>query len=321
MKDSIRTSILRAAEAIGRAEDLVAVGHVNPDGDALGSALGLALAARRAGVDAVASFGGPLLVGRAFDFLDQSPLVPASDVPPAPDVLVVFDAASRDRIGDLAPVADAAGTVVVVDHHVTNDGFGDIRVVDPEAGASAQLGYYLIRELGWPVDGAVGEALLTGIVTDTGRFQYSSTDGSILRVAAELVEAGVRPELLGQHLYESAPYGYLKVSAAVLGRSRLDSELRFVWSAAFTADLREAGVGWEDCDGLIDDLRIVREADVAALLKEVDGGFKVSLRSRGRIDVGAIAAAHGGGGHHNAAGFTAAAECDAVVELVRAHLR
>ena len=323
MREAIRVPILQAAEVISSARRLVAVGHVNPDGDALGSALALAHAARRAGIEAVASFGGPFRVPESLSFLDLAPLVPPADVPETPDVMVVFDAASPQRIGELAGHAERAGTVVVVDHHVTSDGgFGDVRVIDPDSGASAELAFYLIRALGWEIDEIVGAALLTGIVTDTGRFQYSSTDPSILRVAAELVEAGVRPEVLGQHLFESAPYGYLKVSSAVLGRARLEPGLRLVWSAAFASDLEDAGVGWEDCDGLIDDLRIAREADVAALLKQVEGGFKVSLRSRGRVDVGAIAAAHGGGGHHNAAGFTAASDdVDAVVELLRARLR
>ncbi len=321
MTSTTTEAIRRAADVVAGATDLVVVGHVNPDGDALGSAVGLALAARRRALPAVAAFGGDVHIPEAFGFLDLSVVVPAAEVPPHPDVLVVVDVASRDRLGDLAHLVESARAVVVVDHHVTNDGFGDVEVIDPAAGASAQLVYHLIRAAGWAVDEAVGTALLAGIVTDTGRFQYSSTDPDILRVAADLVELGVRPETIGQHLFESAPYGYLRVSAAVLGRSRLEADLRFVWSVAYRRDLEDAGVGWEDCDGLIDDLRIAREADVAALIKEIDGGFKVSLRSRGRVDVGAIAAAHGGGGHHNAAGFDASDDEGAVIALVREHLR
>jgi phosphoesterase RecJ-like protein len=320
VKEAIRAPIRQAAEAIAGAADLVVVGHVNPDGDALGSSLALALSARRIGMPAVVSFGGGFVVPGMFRFLDLAPLVAPADLPEAPDVMVVFDAASPDRLADLAATAAAARLVVVVDHHASNSGFGDVQVIDPTAGASAQLAYHLIRQLGWPIDRAIGTALLTGIVTDTGRFQYSSTDPDIHRVAADLLEAGVRPEVLGQNLFESVPYGYLQVSSRVLGRSRLEPESRLVWSVAFDADLEAAGVGWEDCDGLIDDLRIAREADVAALLKQVAGGYKVSLRSRGRVDVGSIAAAHGGGGHHNAAGFTASGEPDEVIARVRAAL-
>jgi phosphoesterase RecJ-like protein len=320
VKEAIRAPIRRAAEAIAGAGHITAVGHVNPDGDALGSSLALALSARRTGLPAVASFGGDFVVPDVFRFLDLAPLVPPAELPDPPDVMVVFDVASPDRLGGLATAAAAARLVVVVDHHASNSGFGDVQVIDPEAGASAQLAYHLIRELGWPIDRAVGDALLTGIVTDTGRFQYSATDPDIHRVAADLLEAGVRPEVLGQHLFESVPYGYLQVSSRVLGRSRLEPDAGLVWSVALEADLEAAGVGWEDCDGLIDDLRIVREAEVAALLKEVAGGYKVSLRSRGGVDVGSIAAANGGGGHHNAAGFTAAGRPDEVIARVRSAL-
>jgi phosphoesterase RecJ-like protein len=158
-------------------------------------------------------------------------------------------------------------------------------------------------------------------VSDTGRFQYSSTDGEVLRVAAALVDTGVRPDEIGQGLYEAAPFGYLKASGAVLGRARLEPDLALVWSVLYEDDLHSAGIGPEDVDLLIDDLRIAREAQVALLVKETPDGWKVSLRSRGRVDVGAIAVHFGGGGHHNAAGFEMPGDLDDVVEAVRGRLR
>jgi phosphoesterase RecJ-like protein len=320
MRDSIREPIRRAAEAIAAADELAVTCHVNPDGDALGSAIGFALAARSVGKSAVVSFGGRFAVPESYDFLDLAPLVTPDRFPADADVAVVFDVAGADRLGGLADRIETAGTVIVVDHHVTNDGFGDIAVIDPEAGASAQLAYYLIRELGWEIDASVAIALLTGIVTDTGRYQYSSTDGEVLRVAANLLDAGVRPEVIGQRVYESVPFGYLAVASAVLGRAVLDAERSLVWSVVYAADLQSAGVDPTDTDQLIDDLRVAREADVAALLKEVDEGFKVSLRSRGGTDVGSLAASFGGGGHHNAAGFTAQGGVDEIVAAVEDRL-
>jgi len=152
MKDSIRGPIREAAEAIAAANTLAVTCHVNPDGDALGSALGFARAARAAGKQAVVSFGGRFVVPESYEFLDLGPLVAPDEFPDDADVAVVFDVAAPDRLGGLAGRVTQAGTVVVVDHHVTNGGFGDIAVVDPEAAASAQLAWYLIRELGWPVD-------------------------------------------------------------------------------------------------------------------------------------------------------------------------
>lgn len=315
MKESIRKAIRRAAEALAPAPELALACHVSPDGDALGSMLGLARAAAAAGKRVVASFGSPFVVPAQYDFLDLALLVPPQEFPSAPEAMVVLDVADPGRLGDLAGPASRAGTLVVVDHHATNSGFGNVAVIDPEAAATAELVYHLIRRLGWPLDRETATALLAGIVSDTGRFQYSSTAPGVLRVAARLVAAGARPEEIGRHLYESRPFGCLQVVAAVLGRARLEDGL--LWSVLYAADSAAAGVGPEDLDMLIDDLRVAREAEVTVLIKEVSGGWKVSLRSRGRVDVGALAASCGGGGHHNASGFNAEGNLDAVLTVVR----
>lgn len=321
MKDLPR-SLKRAAEAIAGADSLAISCHVSPDGDALGSALGLALAARNAGRSAVVSFGSPFRVPGSLAFLDTSPLVPPEEFPTAPDCMVVFDAGSADRLGELAANAAAARVLIVVDHHKsTSGGFGDILVVDPAAAASAQLTVALLDTLGWEIDAGVARCLLTGIVTDTGRFQYSATTGEVMRTASRLIDAGVRPEEIGQAVFESVPFGYLKVAATMLQRATLEPDLGLVWSWVEQGDLDSAGVAWADVDGLIDDLRIAREAGVAALLKDTTQGWKVSLRSRGAVDVGAIAEARAGGGHHNASGFTMPGERAAVVDAIRAALR
>jgi nanoRNase/pAp phosphatase (c-di-AMP/oligoRNAs hydrolase) len=319
MKQAIRESIRRAAEVVASAGEVALACHVSPDGDALGSMLGLAHAARGAGKRVTASFGSPFAVAAQYEFLGLGPLVPPEKFPAAPEVMVVLDVASADRLGELAGPASRAGALVVLDHHLTNPGFGHVAVVDPSAAATAQLVYHLLRRLAWPIDRPVATALLTGLVSDTGRFQYSSTDASVLRIAARLVEAGARPEEIGQSVYEWLPFGYLQVSGAVLSRARLEDGL--VWSVLFRADHARAGVGPEDLDLLIDGLRIAREAEVAVLLREVEGGWKVSLRSRGAVDVGAVAAACGGGGHHNAAGFNTGGDPEAVLAAIRERLR
>jgi phosphoesterase RecJ-like protein len=312
----------RAVAALSSAESFVVSGHIGPDGDALGSALAFAHAARLAGKEAVVAFGGEFVMPPSYSFLDTSPLVDLSEVPSSPEAVVVFDVGVSSRVGDLAAHAANAGTLVIVDHHPNpEEGWGDIQVIDTNAGAAAQLCTVLIRALGWTIDETVGRCLLTGIVTDTGRFQYSSTDGEIMRIAADLLDVGVRPEMIGQAIYESVPFGYLKVSSAVLGRAVLDEDLGFIWSVVYQSDLEEAGVGVEDIDGLIDDLRIARESGAALLLKETDQGFKGSMRSRGVVDVGAVAASEGGGGHRNAAGFTSGDSVDVIVDRIRALLR
>ncbi len=319
--EEILAGLDKAASVIAAADTIVATCHIGPDGDALGSALALALSARDQGKLAVATFGGPFVVADHFAFLDVSTLVPPSEVPAAPDVVVSFDAGSADRLGEVAATLDTASCVIVIDHHASNTGFGDINVNDAGAGASAQLCFYLLERLGWPLTPASATALLAGVVTDTGRFQYSNTSADVLRVAADLVEAGARPEEIGQNVYESVPFGYLRVESTVLARAVLEAERRFIWSVLLQEDMADNGIGIEDTDPLIDAVRVAREADVAALAKEQpDGSTKVSLRSRGRVDVGAIAESLGGGGHHNAAGFTHPGRPEYEIDEVRKRL-
>jgi phosphoesterase RecJ-like protein len=300
--ESLRT----AAEALGAAQRIVTIGHIHPDGDALGSAVALAIAAGEAGKDSWVTFGEPFSIPDQFRYLDVGRVVAPADVPEDIDVVVACDTANAQRLGSALAVAQRAGTLIVVDHHVSNGGFGDVLAIDPSAAATAQLVYHLIVDhLGWPLSEPAATALYTGLVTDTGRFQYSATTPEVHEVAAALLAAGVDPDSVGRHIYGEAPFGYLSVAGAVLTRARLEPDKRLIWSTVFQDDLDSAGIGPDDIDGLIDLVRLAAEAEVACLLKEAGPGvLKASLRSRGAVDVNAVAARFGGGGHHNAAGFT-----------------
>jgi phosphoesterase RecJ-like protein len=306
------------AEALAAASTIGAVGHVRPDGDALGSVVGLVLAARAAGKDAVASFGEPFVIGEEFAFLDLEVLVPPSQFPKGLDLAIVCDTSARDRVGSVVGRVESAATVGVIDHHRSNGGFGDVTVIDPDAAATTQLVYRVLRLLEWPVTPQVATALYTGLVTDTGRFQYSSTTPEVHTIAAELIEAGAVPATVGQSLFEEAPFGYYGVVAAVLGRAVLEADIGLVWSVLSEKDVAEAKIPPTATDGLIDLVRMATEAGVACLLKEAAPGVvKGSLRSRGVVNVAAIAEALGGGGHHNAAGFTVEGTPEQAIAKVR----
>ena len=315
-------ALAEAARALEAARSIVAIGHVNPDGDALGSALALAIAARGAGKQAWATFGEPLSLPDQYRYLDLGTLAAAADLPETVDVAVACDTANPERLGSALAIAQRAGTVIVVDHHVSNAGFGDVAVVDATAAATAQLVYRLLsEELGWKLDVSAATALYTGLVTDTGRFQYSATTPAVHDVAGALLAAGADPDEVARHIYGEAPFGYLRVAGAALARAQLDVDRRLVWTVVYQSDLAEAGIGYEDTDGLIDLVRLAVEAEVACVLKETESGvLKASLRSRGDVDVNRIAGAFGGGGHHNAAGFTAGGGVDDVIAGVRERL-
>lgn len=312
-----------ASRVIAGAEDLALACHVGPDGDALGSMMGLAHGAASAGKNVVASFGTPFVVPGNLSFLPTVGLVPPDEFPANPAVMVVFDAGSADRLGELSVNAEAAGTLIVLDHHITNSGFGDIAIVDGDAAATAEIVADLIGLLGWPITPQIATCLHTAIVTDTGRFQYRATKPSTLKLAAGLVAAGADTDLIGQEVYDSAPFGYLKVAAAALSRVELDSDAGVVSTFVTFEDLEDAGVDWGDIDNLVNTMRLPVEADVSILAKVFEKGrVKLSLRSRGGTDVGHIAAELGGGGHRFAAGMTLEASpkdaIEKVVDLVRA---
>ncbi|NNC91383.1 MAG: bifunctional oligoribonuclease/PAP phosphatase NrnA [Acidimicrobiia bacterium] len=312
--------LAQAAAALAPVAEIAVSCHVKPDGDALGSAVGFARAAAAAGKAVVVSFGEPYELPDYFSLLALDLLVPPGEFPAAPEMMVTFDAADRSRLGSLAAASEAAGTLIVVDHHVTNAGFGHINLIDGQAAASAIIAYDLIRRLDWPLDEEAALALLLGVVTDTGRFQYSNTSSRTFRVAADLVEAGAHPEAIGQMVYEHAPFGFLAVAGAVQQRAVLEPEISLVWSELRAADIDAAGITAVETEGLIDYIRIAREVDVAILFTEVPEGTKASLRSRAQVDVGELAAAFGGGGHARAAGFTVAGPASEAVARVREYL-
>lgn len=310
-----------AAERIRESGSLALACHIGPDGDALGSMIGFGLAAREHGKEVVASFGSPFDVPGNLRFLPTDLLVAPSEFPEQPETMIVFDAGSPDRLGELGSNAGKAATLIVIDHHMTNDGFGDISLIDSAAAATGEIVYELLGLLGWGIDPVIAMCLHTALVTDTGRFTYSNTKPETLRIAASLLEAGAQPAEIGRHVYEEAPFGYLEASSVALSRAKLDEERAVVTAVVTDEDLRRAGIDWGDIDGLIDTLRLAEEADVAALAKvHDDGRVKVSLRSRGGTDVGSLAAKMGGGGHRLAAGFSAERDphelLDEVVRMV-----
>lgn len=306
-------AIEKVAGVLDGASTLALACHVGPDGDALGSMLGLGIAARNAGKEVVASFGSPFMMPPGLEFLPADLLVPPDEFPAAPDTMVVFDVGSADRIGELASNAGKALTVVVIDHHITNEGFGDVTLIDSGAAATGELVFEVLEVLGWPLTPDIALCLHTALVTDTGRFQYSNTRPRTMEIAARLVAAGADPATIGRHVYEEAPFGYLKAAAIALSRAELDADRSVVSTVVTQLDLDSLGLSWGDTDNLIDLLRLPVEADTAVLVKgHDDGQVKVSLRSRGATDVGSLAASMGGGGHRLAAGFTVEGEPDVV---------
>jgi bifunctional oligoribonuclease and PAP phosphatase NrnA len=306
-----------AIRVLRDAEEVTLVCHVNPDADAMGSMLGLACFLSGRGTRVVASSPNrPDDLPRWVQALPGTEhLVPPGDLPKSPAVVVTLDAADVARLDGLAHLVQRGGTVICIDHHRTNPGFGTINVIDPEASATAELVYRLIKRSGGELDADVAANLYAGLVTDTGRFQYEAASPQVLRIAAELREQPFDHARLAQALYADGSVAYLRLLGTVLDRVAFVPEAKLVWTHMTRKELEDGEVPIQDTDDLIDIVRTAREADVAAVIKEQrDGGWKVSLRSRGDTDVSAVAGSFGGGGHRLAAGYTSKAPLDETVQ-------
>jgi phosphoesterase RecJ-like protein len=311
----------RAAKVIAEAANLGLACHESPDGDALGSMLALFHLCRSQDKPCVASWPSPERVARHYAFLpglDET--TKAGDFPPAPEVMVTFDCSSIERLGVLQPAAKAAKELIVLDHHVSATGYGSINVIDPKAAATAVMVRRLADRLGWPLTRDAAECLYTGLVTDTGRFQYSNTTPEVFALAQELASFDLPIEEITRELFEKHRFAYLRLVAVCLGRAELDEELGLVWTWVTAEDLERYGVDIDEAEGLIDIVRRTGEARVAVVAKQAPEGVRVSLRALGDADVGAIAINLGGGGHRHAAGFTHRGEVADALALVREQL-
>jgi phosphoesterase RecJ-like protein len=301
--------------------------HIRPDADALGSMLAMAQALTGRGQHVVASFGDdPFAVPAILRFLPGLELLsePAS-YPARPEVMMSFDASGRDRLGLLAGPAMAAGELIVVDHHASNSGFGSVSLVDPSAAATAVLAADLIDRLGIGLTRDVAMCLYAGLVTDTGSFRFSATTAEVHRLAARLLDAGADPAAVSRELYDRAPFGYLGLLAAALGRATLDRDAAhgrgLVWTTVTKADREPAKLPLDAAESVIDEIRRTNEAEVAVVLKEDDQGiWQASVRSKDVIDVAKAAATLGGGGHARAAGFSYSGRADAAITALTSAL-
>ncbi|GAA0899803.1 DHH family phosphoesterase [Pseudonocardia zijingensis] len=313
----VELAVADAAAVLDTAREVVLLAHVDPDADALGSALALGIALHRRGARVQVAFASPERVPESLAPLDAlGLLVPPAEVNPAPQVLVSCDAADPGRLGSLGGLLDTAGRTVMLDHHATNPGFGDVRVLDPRAEATVVLAHRVLVAMGVPLDAEVARCLYAGLVTDTRGFRTAGPGAH--RLAAELVEAGAEPAALTRALMDSHPFAWFEGLCAALERAVLEPS-GLLYTTIPLADVRRYRS--EEIDSVVDVLRTAVEAEVVASVMQVgERRWRVSLRSAGRVDVAAVAAALGGGGHRMAAGFTREGTEQEVLAAIRAAL-
>ncbi len=305
MKLQTNTTFAEIADTFRQAQRIALVSHVRPDGDAVGSLLGLALSLRQMGktVLPILEDGVPdnLMFLPCTDLVTRPGGAPLQDL----DLAIALDTATHERIGDGCKLAlSSAPKLVNIDHHGSNPGYGDLHHIDSREPAVGQIIYNLLQETGMPIDDAVRQHLFTAISTDTGSFQFSCTTARSHRIAAEMIDAGLDIATLCRSLYHTYPKRRLQLLQALLNEMTFSADDRIV-SWILTQQLMDTvGVLPGDTEGLIDTLRAVDSVIAAVIFEEVpDGKIRVSARSKDtRLNVANVCAQFGGGGHAMAAG-------------------
>lgn len=284
------------------------VSHQRPDGDALGSALGLALTLRRQGCAAVVV--NPLPLPEYLMFLWDDDAIAAHDSPDwwrDYDALCVLDCGEASRLDEINRGALEHLPTCTIDHHVTSDGLGEAIWVEAEASSASEMVVRLCRELGWPLPAPAAQALWTGIVTDTGRFSFENATPAALDAARECVMAGADPVAAATELYQSVTWEERRLQAKVLQHMERLEDGRLAVSWLGLDDFKQAGSGVESAQNLINLLRDTAKVEVAVFLYEPPGGggeapVKASFRTRSPHDATVVTGRFGGGGHQRAAG-------------------
>lgn len=292
-----------AAGLIREADRILFFLHISPDGDSIGSTLAMVHALRRAGKQAIGVGVDP--VPRNYQFLPgwDSLFVPWQDVQGEWDLACFLDCGDMERVGDGLPIVARASRTLNVDHHTTNTVYGQHNYIDYTAAAVGELAYLLIRELGLPIDQTIATCLYTSIVADTGGFKYDSTRPRTHRIAAELLEAGAQPYEVATALFENESMARMALLAHALATLQVDPTGQIASLYVTREMLEQTGAGDEDVEGLVNYARSVTGVEVGVIFRETtDGRVRVGLRSRRRVDVGAVAFQFGGGGHARASG-------------------
>ena len=310
------------AEAIRSHDRFVVTTHENPDGDALGSILGMSLALEQLGKDAVMYLFGTVPLPHEYGFmeLDRIRRTPPDDA--AERVVLALDCANERRLGPDPGLLEGAPLVVDIDHHHDNTRFGAVNLVVPDASSTGEILRDVFTALDVRLTPEIAEALYIAVVTDTGRFQYANTTPRALRLAAELVEAGANVHRVFQDVYENVAFAKIKLLARALDKARVVEGGRIIVSDLERSDFHAAGAEEPFAEGIIDFLRAVEGTELVALIREppTQNGptRRISLRTRAEgIDVSAIARKSGGGGHRQAAGFSSEASVDEITDFIR----
>ena len=292
----------RIIDALRESHSLCVVGHIRPDGDCVGSQLGLALALKNAGKK-VCCWNEDILPQK-YEFLDPDHLFQKPKAGQKFDCVVATDAASFERVGKVAPCVNDRRILINIDHHESNTRYGDINWVSVREPSTGELIFRLLQAAKWPINRQIADCLFTAVSTDTGSFQYSTTRPGTFHVAGSLVRRGADLARICDEVYQSYPLSRVRLLRHVYSHFRLTHNDQIAWFWLKKADFARAGADSCETEGLIDHIRAIAPVVVACVFEEIEPELtRISLRSKSdKVNVNEIAAQFGGGGHPAAAG-------------------
>lgn len=297
----MNNTLQEIANNLKKYDKVVLTGHEHPDGDSIGSCLALGLALKKLGKEVFIMDWG---TSDKFCFLPGFDLLQAFRTGWKPDVVIFLDCSDELRIPQsLEDLNLASLPVFNIDHHISNKYFGLLNYVDPEAAATGEIVFNLIKMLGVEIDHALAICLYTAIATDTGSFRYSNTTCLTHTIAAELISKNLDVGHINTLLFEEMPIEAFRILQKALATFNISDDGKIAWITVGHETLTKLSCGSEHTDGLINYSRMIQGVEIGLLFKEIEGNLvKVGFRSKGLVDVNKLAQTFGGGGHAKAAG-------------------
>ncbi|MDD3304141.1 MAG: bifunctional oligoribonuclease/PAP phosphatase NrnA [Clostridia bacterium] len=292
----------KAKEMIEKANKIYVVGHINPDGDAIGSSFAVYFALKNMGKDVNVIMPK---YSESFAFLPGIANAVESVEEECYDLLIAVDSSVKTRLAISEKDYNKAKQVIMLDHHKTSEPFGDFQYINSEIPAASQIIYDFLTEIGCEIDKTIATYLYAGIVTDTGSFNYSSTKPSTLLIAAKLLELNIDFSEICKKLNDTIKEAKLRLIALTIDNMEVYFDGKFRYSYVSYEDIKRLGLDEEDAEGMTNYLRMVEGTEIAVAVRgKSNGTNKVSMRSNGKVDVSKIAISFDGGGHARAAGYT-----------------
>ena len=294
-------------------------GHINPDGDALGASLCLKLLLDNENIDADIDFDIATSLPTNLDHLPYELIT--KKIKTSYETVFIFDCGNPSRLGKYENIVLKANNIIVIDHHI-DPTFGTLQIVDPNAASTTQVLFRQLVKEKYKINKSMADCLLTGLITDTGRFQYPNTTTEVFTIASELLSNGADLSSISENIYGSIEFNALKLQSEIINRIEFEKDIQFTYSTIYQNDYKKYNISPEETDFMIDVVRLVKGANIALLLKEqIDGSFKGSLRSRNNFNVQEIASIFNGGGHKAASGFSSELSEQKIIEKIKNEIR